>query len=121
MTGPTIGEIMPESLKLLIQAGHPIISIQSTDESRVLGLVHETSRELSRSIMEWSMTQGLVPFDGQGIRRSPVVQPSSATEALAHVQDCIGSFVFIFRDLGVHGNRRKKHSPSRHVRRANSP
>lgn len=53
------------------------------------------------------MTQGLVPFDGQGIRRAAVVQPSSSTEALAHVQDCIGSFVFIFRDLGVHGKDAK--------------
>lgn len=94
---------MADPLKLLIQSGHPIIAIQSTDEMRVLKRVHQTARDMSRTILEWSMTEGLVPFDGEGIRRSPVVQPSSATEALAYIQDCIGSHVFIFRDLGVHG------------------
>jgi hypothetical protein len=98
---------MSDQLKLLILSGHPIISLQTTDEQRALELVHRTAREMSRSVMEWSMTQGLVPFDGEGIRKSAVVTDSSASKSLEHIQQCLGSSVYIFRDLGLHGKDAK--------------
>jgi hypothetical protein len=98
---------MPDSLKLLIRSGNPILSIQSTDEPRALARVREVAQAMSRPIMEWSMTEGLVPIDARGIRRTAVVEGPSATEALEHVKECIGPHVFVFKDLGPHGKDAK--------------
>ena len=98
---------MPERLKLLIQSGNPLISISSTDEKHALELIHNVAGTMSRPIMEWSMTEGLVPFDSQGIRRSAVVEPPSASKALEHVKECLGSHVFIFKDLAPQGKDAK--------------
>lgn len=98
---------MPDTLKLLILSGNPIISIRTTDEERAVLRVREVARTMSRPIMEWSMTEGLVPFDSQGIRRTALVEGPSASDALEHVKDCIGPHVFVFKDLGPHGKDAK--------------
>jgi len=98
---------MSDDLRLLILSGHPIISLQTTDEKRALELVHRVAREMSRSVMEWSMTQGLAPFDREGIRRPAVLTDSSASQALEHIQQGHDSSLFIFRDLGLHGKDAK--------------
>ena len=48
-----------EGLKLLIQAGNPIISMETPDEPRAAHLVHEVAEAMSLPLVEWSVTEGL--------------------------------------------------------------
>lgn len=100
---------MSDPLKLLIQSGNPLISIPTHDESRAVERMRALAREMSRPLMEWSMTDGLVPLDGQGIRRTPVVEGSSAAKALEHIGQCIGTNLFVLKDLAPHGKDAKVH------------
>jgi len=94
---------MSTPLKLLIQAGNPLISIQTSDEPRVLDMIRELARSLARPLMEWSLTDGLTPIDGQGIRQSAIAETTLPAKALEHLRQCIGTHLFVLKDLGPHG------------------
>ena len=56
-----------ENLKLLIQAGNPIISMETPDESRAIRLVREVAQASKLPLMEWSVTEGLLTTPPEGI------------------------------------------------------
>ncbi|MGH7200685.1 MAG: AAA family ATPase, partial [Planctomycetaceae bacterium] len=93
---------MSESLKLLMQSGNPLISIETTDEPRAVELVRELAEKMQRPLFEWSMTAGLVEFDRTAYR-APVVPPSEKVfPTLKHVLQTANRSVFLFKDLGPH-------------------
>ena len=51
----------PESLKLLIQAGNPIIAMETPDEPRAIRLLRQVAQEMNVPLSEWSVTEGLLP------------------------------------------------------------
>ena len=51
---------MLAQLKLLIQAGNPLISIVSHDEEGVTEVVHWVAESLGLPLFEWTVTTGMV-------------------------------------------------------------
>ncbi|NDC64340.1 MAG: AAA family ATPase [Planctomycetia bacterium] len=90
----------PGDLKLLIEAGHPLISIESRDEPRALRVVRGVAASLSIPVATWSLTEGLVEKSAETSTR--VIEARSPSEALRVVQATGHPTVFVFRDLGVH-------------------
>ncbi|NBV47135.1 MAG: AAA family ATPase [Planctomycetia bacterium] len=90
----------PGDLKLLIEAGHPLISIESRDEPRALRIVREVAQALSIPVATWSLTEGIVEKSVEASTRA--LEARSPSEALRVVQGTGHPTVFAFRDLGVH-------------------
>ncbi|HBN78344.1 MAG TPA: ATPase [Planctomycetaceae bacterium] len=99
---------MPKELKLLIQAGHPLIFIESSDEIRALKLISQVSEELTRSNLCWSMTEGLtripdyVKDNRELIRPDQVLPPGKAQDVLQHLIKNPQKGIYVFKDLGPH-------------------
>jgi AAA+ superfamily predicted ATPase len=89
-----------ESLKLLIQAGNPIISMETPDEPRAIRMIREAARELSIPLAEWSVTEGLVSTPPQA--QQTHVEPGKVTAALRYVKDTGYPIIYSFKDLGPH-------------------
>ncbi len=92
---------MLQQLKLLIQSGHALVSIETHDEPRATEAVRRAADELGMPLFEWTVTAGLRqtrPFDAPAI-----VEPGKAAPALDYIvarQDARA--VYLFKDLGVH-------------------
>jgi SpoVK/Ycf46/Vps4 family AAA+-type ATPase len=89
-----------QRLKLLVQAGNPIISMVTPDEPRAVHLVRETAQEMGLPVCQWSITEGLVPAPPQAARS--LVEPGKPVAALAHVQQAADPGIYLFKDLGPH-------------------
>ena len=90
----------PVNLKLLIQAGNPIISMETPDEPRAVHMVREVAQELGRPLSEWSVTEGLLftsPAESQVL-----VEPGKAAAALRYVKDSAYESIYLFKDLSPH-------------------
>lgn len=110
--GPRASPTMkPENLRLLIQAGNPIISIETPDEPRALRTVRAAIEPLGAGLYEWSVTRGLVEAPPAGCKT--LVEPGKPAQALRHVKDADIDAVFVFKDLGLHC---KDPSVVRHLR-----
>ena len=98
---------MPDQLALLIQAGHPLISIESSDEVRALELIRKTASKLDQSVFTWSMTEGLVKEPGYGtsgatLRSEKILGPGKAQELLLHLIKNPKQGLYVFKDLAPH-------------------
>lgn len=105
---------MPEKLSLLVRCGHPLVSIETTDEDRAVRLVRKVAGELGRPLVGWSMTTGLRSLDGHG-GSGPVVSPGPPVEALRSIQDCSQRAIYLFRDFAPHGKDGHVHRVLRDV------
>jgi AAA+ superfamily predicted ATPase len=88
-----------DSLHLLIQAGNPIISIETPDELRAVELVREVAGKMSLPLAEWSLTEGLVEWLPPG---KQLVGPGKLPQALEQVKQTCGATLYLFKDLGPH-------------------
>lgn len=91
---------MPEQLKLLIRAGHPIIAIETGDESRALELINKVSGELQMPAVVWSMTSGLIANNKGTLER--LVADGKPLQALQTIKDTPLCGIYVFKDLGAH-------------------
>jgi len=89
----------PEGLKLLIQAGNPIISIETPDEPRATELVRATADSLALPLFEWTVTTGLREARPQPGKT--VVESGKVPAALAYLKDSAYPAVYLFKDLGA--------------------
>jgi SpoVK/Ycf46/Vps4 family AAA+-type ATPase len=89
-----------ESLKLLIQAGNPIISMETPDEPRAVHLVREAVEKLGLPVWIWSITEGLVSSWPAAFQK--MVEPGKAVDALKFVRESAYPGVYVFKDLGLH-------------------
>ena len=87
-----------DSLKKLVAAGNPIISIASPDETRAVRFVRDAALHLGLPVIEWSLTDGLYPV---GIDQT-LVEPGKPAMALKYVKDSANPAVYLFKDLGQH-------------------
>jgi AAA+ superfamily predicted ATPase len=88
-----------DSLRLLIQAGNPIISMQTPDELRAVELVREVAGQMSLPLVEWSLTEGLVEWRPPG---KQLVGPGKLPDALGQVKLADNATLYLFKDLGPH-------------------
>lgn len=89
-----------DSFKLLVEAGNPIIFLETPDEPRAVRLVRDVSGPMGLPLYEWSITEGLVPklpAVGQA-----VVEPGKPLAALRYLKDLGHAAIFLFKDLGAH-------------------
>jgi AAA+ superfamily predicted ATPase len=89
-----------ESLKLLIRAGNPIISMETADEPRAAHAVREAAQELGQPLLEWSVTAGLAPAPPAGCK--VLVEPGKVAAALKYVKEAADAALYLFKDLGPH-------------------
>ena len=90
----------PAELKRLVEAGHPLISIESRDEPRALGIVRGAARALNVPVATWSISEGII--EGSAATSTRAIGAMSPTEALRAVLSTGHPMVYVFRDLGVH-------------------
>ncbi|MCA8988714.1 MAG: AAA family ATPase [Planctomycetaceae bacterium] len=99
---------MPEQLRLLIQAGHPLISIETIDEERALDTIHSAARKLNRPLFHWSMYTGLTaaplydPPDGKEAVHEQLLKPGKTQDMLLHLLKEKQPGVYVFKDFGPH-------------------
>lgn len=89
-----------ETLKQLIQAGNPIISMETPDEPRAIGMVREVAQQLGLPVSEWSVTDGLLPMPSGSSK--PLVEPGKVVAALRYVKESTYSAIYLFKDIGPH-------------------
>lgn len=92
---------MLDQLMLLIQSGHPIISVETLEEERATNLVRKAAEKLGHPLFEWSITTGMertVPdFAETGVKRG------NAAAALDYVLDNKGDReIYLLKDLSPH-------------------
>jgi AAA+ superfamily predicted ATPase len=89
----------PEGLKLLVQAGNPIISMETPDEPRAVQAVREVAQQMGLPLLEWSVTEGLVAVS----HASPTLaEPGKVAAALRYVKNSADPGIYLFKDLGPH-------------------
>jgi MoxR-like ATPase len=92
---------MSDDLALLIRAGYPIISIETTDESGAEALVRAACDATNRLLSFWSLTDGLRPvFAPAGSK--PVVAAGKLAPALEYLREQSGGDVCLLKDAGPH-------------------
>jgi len=90
----------PESLRVLVQAGNPIISMETPDEPRAIRMVREVANAAKLPLIEWSVTGGLCSTAPEGIRT--IVKPGKVEPALAYVRETTYPVIFLFKDVSPH-------------------
>ena len=98
---------MPQPLDQLIEAGHPIIAIETTDEMRADEKVSQAANRLKRPLRTWSISEGLTEsghyrVEGDRVRSQRPVEAGKPDAALRHVIETRESAVYLFRDLVPH-------------------
>jgi ATP-dependent 26S proteasome regulatory subunit len=89
---------MHEQIKLLIQSGNPLISIETRDEDRALTLIREVATLLDMSLFEWSMTTGLVRTKPKPVDTG--IGKGKASAALDHILEKINDKeLYVFKDI----------------------
>ncbi len=87
-------------LKLLVQSRHPLITIETVEESRALELVKRLCNDIDVAQFLWRATEGIRrvrPFDSRTAEGT-----FAAREALAYVINSIYPGVYVFLDLLPH-------------------
>jgi MoxR-like ATPase len=90
----------PEALRLLIDAGNPIISMDTPDEPRAIRVVQEVAQASGMNLAQWSVTEGLLSMPPAAAQT--LVEPGKVAAALKHVVDAPDQMIYLFKDLGPH-------------------
>jgi SpoVK/Ycf46/Vps4 family AAA+-type ATPase len=92
---------MLDQLKLLIQAGNPLISVVSHDEEGVTDIVHQAAEQLGLPLFEWTVTSGMVQTLPN--KTTTGMKPGKATLALEYILENTGKReIYLLKDLGPH-------------------
>jgi SpoVK/Ycf46/Vps4 family AAA+-type ATPase len=89
-----------QKLLLLIQAGNPIISMETPDEPRAVHIISEAAQALGRPLAVWSVTEGLVSVS-RGESKT-LVEAGKVAAALQYVNESAAGVIYLFKDLGPH-------------------
>jgi AAA+ superfamily predicted ATPase len=92
--------VTPDNLKNLIQAGNPIISMETPDEPRAVRIVRDVAQQMAIPLAEWSVTEGLIT--SPPMATESLVEAGKVPAALRCVRDRAFSTLFLFKDLGPH-------------------
>lgn len=92
---------MLDQLKLLIQAGNPLISVVSHDEEGVTEIVRRAAEQLGLPLFEWTVTSGMVQTLPN--KSTTGMKPGKATLALEYILENTGKReIYLLKDLGTH-------------------
>jgi AAA+ superfamily predicted ATPase len=91
---------MLDSLKLYLQAGVPLLSVQTHDEDQATAIARKAADQLAIPLFEWTVTTGLVrtrPTTPESV--APAGKPVVALEYVARQGN---GELFLFKDLASH-------------------
>jgi hypothetical protein len=83
-----------DELLLLINSLNPIITVETTEEERLEGLLRSISVQLVLPLYTWSVTTGLAKLSG-----SPLYGTAEPEQALANIALIEDDAIFLLRDL----------------------
>jgi SpoVK/Ycf46/Vps4 family AAA+-type ATPase len=89
-----------ETLKHLMRAGNPIISMETPDESRAVRMVRDAAGQLSLPLSEWTVTEGLLSASQPSSR--VLVEPGKIVAALRYIRESTIPGVYLFKDIAPH-------------------
>jgi len=84
-----------DELRLLVNSLHPIITVETSEESRVEGLAAEVAAELDIPFFTWSVTAGLVR---RGTDQA-IYETEDPDKALHNIALMRGDAIFLLRDF----------------------
>jgi len=84
-----------DELRLLINSRHPIIAVETSEESRIEGLLAEAAAELDVPFFVWTVTSGLVR---RGTNQ-PMYETDDPSKALASINLMRGDAIFLLKDF----------------------
>jgi ATP-dependent 26S proteasome regulatory subunit len=92
---------MLEELQLHIQAGEPLLAIETLDEERATELVRQAVVAQKRTLYEWSVTTGMAQT--HPVAMDTNVKPGKPAAALEFIlHSTVAGEVFLLKDLGAH-------------------
>ena len=83
-----------DELRLLVNSHHPLITIETAEESRVEELLSEVACELGVAFYIWSVTTGLAREGG-----APLYHTEDPDQALANIGLTKGDAIFLLKDF----------------------
>jgi len=83
-----------EALALLVNSRNPIVTVETSEEARLSGLLERVAEELGIPLYVWSVTTGLGRFGGAALYNSD--QPEQALTTIASIQ---GDGIFLLKDF----------------------
>jgi AAA+ superfamily predicted ATPase len=84
-----------DELELLINSRNPIVTVETSEEQRLVALLERVTADLQIPLFVWSVTNGLARAGGAGLYNSD--QPEQALTNIATVQ---GDGIFLLKDFG---------------------
>src|SRR5262245_36915452 len=83
-------------LRTLIRSNHPLVTIETVEEERVLTLLQSVAAQERMPLFEWSVTRGLTRHDD-----GPTLSKMTATPmaVLQHLQGLTVEAIFWLKDL----------------------
>ena len=86
-------------LRTLIRSSHPLVTIETVEEERVLTLLQSVAAQERMPLFEWSVTRGLTRHDD-----GPTLSKMTATPmaVLQHLQSLTVEAIFWLKDLAPH-------------------
>ncbi len=84
-----------DELRLLINSRHPIITVETSEESRVEDLLAQVAAELDIPFFTWSVTAGMVR---RGLDQ-PMYETEDPDKALHTIASMRGDGIFLLRDF----------------------
>jgi len=84
-----------EELELLINSRNPIVTVETSEEQRLVALLERVTADLQIPLFVWSVTNGLARAGGAGLYNSD--QPEQALTNIGTVQ---GDGIFLLKDFG---------------------
>jgi AAA+ superfamily predicted ATPase len=91
-----------------MQAGNPIIAMETLDEPRAMRMVREMANQSGLRLFEWTVTEGLIPPPPD--QSHLLVEPGKPLAALRHiteselrnVAELAPATIYVFKDLAPH-------------------
>lgn len=91
-----------QKLKLLMQSGNSLISIETGDEQRATKIMLEAAVGQSVALYDWSMTRGLRKVGSDGVPGLPVAEGPKAATTLEFIEQNTEAAIYVVRDFTPH-------------------
>ena len=93
---------LAQNLKLLMQSGNSLVSIETNDEQRVTKIVLAAASLRNATLYDWSMTRGLRRIGTDGVPGLPTVEGPKATATLDFIEQNTEGAIYVVRDFAPH-------------------
>ena len=93
---------LAQNLKLLMQSGNSLVSIETNDEQRATKIVLAAASLRNATLYDWSMTRGLRKIGTDGVPGLPTVEGPKAAATLDFIEQNTEGAIYVVRDFAPH-------------------